>query len=166
MTIATRYTHAIRKMESRIQEMIPDGLGMLGDDCGTTVAAVRKHFQGFILDAEKHFQSLTADIAEWRESIQRGDTDFSQADEDEFKDVMAALIAAADLLAERADVYHDQGFMLHRPPVIGVLNSRRREARKILEVWQSPEWEVVGRPTVQWNKEQTRHLRERLASRK
>ena len=166
MTTAVRHTHAIQAIERLIQETIPDGLGMLGDGCGTTIAAIQKSFKGFIRLADSRFDALLADISKWRQNVCRGETEFSQTDESEFKEALRALIALADLLHQRAETYHRQNIVLHRPSIIGMLHERMREAQKMLDSWQSPEWEVIGMRTVKWDKEQTRHLRARLASRK
>ena len=47
---------------------------------------------------------------------------------------------------------------------MGELLECKAAAQKLLDAWQSPEWETKGRPIVKWDKEQLSHLWAKLGS--
>jgi len=104
-------------------------------------------------------------IARWQEKVRRGEMEFSQAREALFLETLRAFVSLADTLSDTFDRIHRQeGVFLSKPRSVSVLVGQKTEAQKTLDSWQPPEWEVTGMRTVKWDKEQTRHLMDRLAS--
>src|ERR1700733_7541874 len=134
MTTATRKTtRVIHNIEEIVRQTIPERLGLIGQDCGLAIAAVRESFRGSLRLADSSFQSLRANLDKWRSNVRCGETEFDQNGEDDFKDALRALIVLADLLYERAEAYQRQNIILRKPWVIGALRDKKREAQRILD---------------------------------
>jgi hypothetical protein len=164
VTTTIQHARSILAAEHHARETIPDGIGAWDDECPKRIATVRKDFQAFIRFADNRNESLKADLDEWRSQVVSGDKEFDHDEEAGYKQALSALISFAELLDEKYETYRQRGINLHKSGVIGILLERKKWSEKMLRDWKSPEWEVIGMRAVKWDKEQTRHLMNRLSS--
>jgi len=139
-----------------------------GDDgaCPDSLVVLQKQFNAIVYLTRQQFEVLKRRIANWRERVRCGDVEFGQAREAWFMEELRAFSSIADLLNDTFDRFYKQGgVFLSKPRSIIALVNHKNEAQKTLASWQSPEWEVQDMRAVTWNKEQTRYLLNRLASR-
>jgi hypothetical protein len=163
MAEGIRYARSIYAAEMLVQATFGDFIPASDDCCDRTVS-LQKEFKIHALLASRRFESLRADLCAWRDRVRCGDVEFDPEREDDFKSALRAFIALASLLDSKFDLFHKGGVYLTHPKFIGLLQSQKKEAERILDSWRSPEWEVRGMRNVKWNEEQTRHLLDRLAS--
>ncbi|HVK15936.1 MAG TPA: hypothetical protein VM533_03245 [Fimbriiglobus sp.] len=163
MLTTTRHTRSICVADSLARATFTDILPA-GDDWVGEVVALREEFKTLVRLESRRFEALKADLSNWRERVTCGEVEFDPAREDDFKGALRALISLEDFLLEKVVVYQDKGLSIAQPWLARVIQSHRQEAQNILESWKSPEWETADERTVKWDKEQTRHLRERLGT--
>lgn len=130
--------------------------------CDKTIS-LQKAYRTFTRLATQQFESLNSELNNWRKRVGSGDVDFTSEREDTFKAALHASVSFLTFLIEKFDSHHRDGLFLMNPKRVGLMESHKKEALKILNLWQSPEWETDGAP-VHWNKNQTRYLRDRLGS--
>jgi len=128
------------------------------------LVAHQKQFKAIVSLAKWQFDGLKTAIAKWREMVQCGEVDFDDAREAGFMQELRAFSSLADFLSGTFDRFHKEASVyLSKPRLVGALVSQKKDAQKVLDSWQSPEWEVLDMRTVEYSVEQTRHLRSRLA---
>ncbi len=162
MSGATKHTRSIHTAVSLVEETFGDISVVCGGGCERTVS-LQKEFKVHALLASRRFESVMADLREWRDQVRCDEIDFDPEREDDFKAALRAFVALSNLLTEKFDIFHRGGLYLAHPKFIGLLQGHQKEAEKILDAWQSPRMEVELR-TVKWDKEQTRQLNAILAS--
>ena len=133
--------------------------------CGVQeVVNLQEEFRTLIRLESRRYESLRADLNDWRSRVTCGEADFDPAREDDFKGALRALIVLEDFLIEKFDAYCAKGLFLAKTRLVGIMHAHRRAAQNILDSWKSPEWETTNERGVKWDAEQTAHLRKRLAS--
>lgn len=164
LTTTSRHSRSILAAEHHARETISEDIGEWDDECPKRISIVRRDFHSFVRFADNRYDSLKAALNYWRSQVISGEKDFDHDEEAEYKQAISALVSFADLLDKKYEAFSQRGISLCKPRVIGSLLARKREFEKALRDWKSPEWEAINERTVQWNKEQTRYLRERLSS--
>lgn len=159
--LAARHTRLICAAETLARTTFTDILAA-GDDWIGEAVNLRKEFGALIRLEKCRYESLRADLNNWRVQVTCGEIDLDPAREDEFKSALRALIALEDLLIEKFDIYSGKGFLLEKSLLIGVVQAHRRCVQASLDTWKSPEWETTGMPIAEWNEEQSRHLLNRI----
>jgi hypothetical protein len=161
--LATRHARVIGMAETMARATFTDILPS-GDNWTDEVANLRDEFATLRKIESTRFESLRADIRIWQERVTAGEIDFDQAKEDDFKGALRALVDLEKFLIERFDVYNKKGLILTVPRLVAIMQAHQQHAESILDAWKSPEWETTDERVVKWDKEQTSHLRKRLAS--
>jgi hypothetical protein len=163
MAAASRHAQLICDAESLARATF-DSITLAGDGSCEWAVNLQKQFRTLARLARQQFESLKVRLVNWQGQVSCGDVEFTPEREDDFK---AALIASASFLSfliEKFDNHRRGGLLLVKSRRVGLLESHRKEAQKILDSWKSPEWETTDTRTVKWDKDQTRHLREKLGS--
>jgi len=165
---ASRYTSQLRATEELARAIFGEAAyPSLAEDADArtdSLVTLRQKFQAILRIARGQLEEITRAIAKWREKVQCGEVDFEHARETSFLDGLRAFIATAEILDRASNRLHQQtGVYLAKPRSVGALVSQQKDAQKVLDSWQSPEWEVLDMRTVEYSVEQTRDLRARLA---
>jgi hypothetical protein len=162
---AIRHTLLISAVERLARTTFAD-IFPFGDNWIDQLAALRREFQVLIRLESRRYETLKADLSNWRDRVSCGDVEFDPEREDDFKGGLLASIALASFLIETFDAYSNKGSgnFLTNPRFIRLVQSHRQAAQNILASWKSPEWETTDERTVKWDKEQTEYLRQKLAS--
>lgn len=162
MATASRYPRLIYAAESLARDTF-DNVTFGGNGCEGTVK-LQREFRTFANLAMQKFEAVKADLKNWRDQVRCGQVEFSAEREDNLKAALRACVSFLSFLVEKFGEYHTNGLFLTLPRHVGLMDSYRRESEKILKEWQSPEWETANERTVNWDKDQTRHLRKRLGA--
>jgi len=163
MTGAVRHTKSIFAAEAMAQALFSD-CEIQGDNWPVRIANLQKEFIALLRLTLRKFESLKDDLDCWRQKVSSGELDFDSAPEDDFRAALRAFVSLSGFLGEKFKEFHEKNIYLAKPMRMGLLQTYTKEAQKILDSWQSPEWEVTDMRTVKWGKEQTRYLRTRLGS--
>jgi hypothetical protein len=140
-------------------DIIPTGEGW----CERTVI-LQKEFRTLVRLASRRFASLRADLLKWRQDVRCGDVDFNPEREDDFKGALRTFAGLAAFLIERFDHFREHGLYLVKPRFVILLSEQQQDADRILNSWQSPEWETTGKRPVKWDEEQSKYLLEKVDS--
>lgn len=159
MLAATRHTRVISAAEGLARATFTEILPSVGE-----LVSLRKEFGTLMRVAKCRHEALKSGLSHWREQVTRGEVDFEDSWEDEFKGALRALIALQSLLLEKYDAYRSRGIILAKPLPVGLVRSQRADAENTLDAWKSPEWETTDERVVKWDKEQTEYLYRRLAA--
>jgi hypothetical protein len=165
MAAAIWHTRSIYAAEALVRATF-DAITPAGDGGCERTARIGKEFNLLVRFARRRFELLKDDLGNWRQQVRSGELDFSSEREDDFKGALRAFVALSDLLIEKFDLFHrESNLFLLNPRYINLLNSHKKEAKRFLDCWRSPQEEAEFEPrTVKWDKEQTRQLRAILAS--
>jgi hypothetical protein len=129
-----------------------------------SLVALQKQYKTIVLLARQQFAALKHRLAKWREQVQCGEVEFDQSREDWFRGELQAFTSLVATLDETFNQFQMRGVFLSRPGAVNALVEHKNVAKKMLDTWQSPEWEVRNERTVKWNKEQTEYLLAKLGS--
>src|SRR5262249_54050502 len=151
MAGAVRYTRSIFTTETLAQELF-SGAENLGDKWPKKIANLRKEFEALLLFTLRQFESLKGDLDCWRQKGSSGELDFESAQEDDCRWALRAFISLFGLLDGKFKDFYERGIRLAKPRLAGPLQGSAKEAQKIFDSWQSPEWEVVNERVVKWDK--------------
>jgi hypothetical protein len=132
-----------------------------------SLVVLQRQYRPIVVLAREQFEALKGRLTKWREQVQCGEVDFDQSREDCFRGELQAFTSLVDALDETFNRFHQaRGVFLTNPRAVNVLVELKNVAKRMLDTWRSPEWEVRDERTVKWDKEQTEHLLAKLGSRK
>lgn len=164
MATASRNARLIYTAESLARDTF-EKITVSGNGAVEIMISLQKEFMAFSNLAIRQFQSLKATLDVWREQVQCGEVEFSSEREEEFKAAIHASMSFLSFLTETFNEHCQDGHFLMNPKRgVGLMETYKKQAERIMSQWQSPEWETDNERTVKWDNEQSSHLREKLSS--
>ncbi|MBL8797984.1 MAG: hypothetical protein JNM56_29065 [Planctomycetia bacterium] len=160
---ANRQEKLICRAESLARDTF-EILTLTGDGSPEWTATLQKQFRTFTILAMQQFESLKGRLTNWQNQVRCGEVEFTPEREDDFKAALDASVSFLSFLIDKFDSHRQGGLFLVKSRRVGLMDSHRKEAQKILTSWRSPEWETRHERSVEWNEEQTAYLRKRLGS--